>query len=265
MTETTGDTTGDTTGHTTGDAAAGRAPDAHRTVSPRRRVARAAFRIAMAALILLLAWRTYEETGVALARSNGSLRTADATVTDLTSHTESGTTGGGQDGGGASYHYTEYTVELRLADGTRTLHGVPEESVHGLQEGRRATVGLWHGRVVEIDGRDVWPGWHPQPTDITLFVLYPLIMGYLIALAVSAAAFLAGLGGRGRLSPDVRGPAGVVGFFTGVAAILALIVLGALGNGPVFWPLVPVVAGTAVALARLRVDVRRARRAAAAA
>ncbi|GAB7106330.1 hypothetical protein JCM4814A_46440 [Streptomyces phaeofaciens JCM 4814] len=250
---------------TTGDTTTGRAPDTRRTAGPRRRAALVAFRIAMAALILLLSWRTYEETGIALARSNGTLRTAGATVTEMTSHTESGTTGGGQDGGGASYHYTEYTIELRLADGTKTLHGVPEESVHGLREGRRATVGLWHGRVVEIDGRDVWRGWHPQATDITLFVLYPLIMGYLIALAVSAAAFLAGLGGRGRVAPDVRGPAGVFGFFTGVAAILGLVVLGALGEGPVFWPLVPVAAGTAVALARLRADVRRARRAAAAA
>lgn len=229
------------------------------------RVRRALFRAVMAALILLLALRTWEETGVALARANGTLRAAEATVTDLTSHTESGTSGGGQDGGGTPFHYTRYTIELRLADGTKTVEGVPEESAHGLEEGRPVTVGLWHGHVVEIDGRDVWPGWHPQAVDITLFALYPLIMGYLIALAVTAAAFLSGLRGRPRVSPDVRGPAGVAGFFTGVAAILALIVLAAFGDGPVFWPLVPVAAGTAVALARLRADVRRARRAEAAA
>ncbi|MEU2392620.1 hypothetical protein [Streptomyces sp. NPDC007369] len=225
------------------------------------RVVRAAFRLAMAALILMLGVRTYEETAVALARANGSLRTAEATITELTSHTASGTVGRGQDGGsGDRFVHTEYTIELRVGDEPKTVDGVPDDAAHGLREGERVVAGLWHGRVVEVDGRDVWPGWHPGGWDIPLFVLYPLIMGYLIAVAVAvAAAFPTRRGGRARPERQDRSGARVFGFFVGVAAIFALIVCGALGYRPAFWPLVPVGAGTAAALARLGAVVRQTR------
>ncbi|MET9904971.1 hypothetical protein [Streptomyces sp. NPDC006446] len=145
----------------------------------------------------MAALRTYEETGVAHARSNGTLHTADATITKLTSRTTSGRDGGGQDGGSGDWFVTtKYTVELRVGDETKAVDGVPNDFANDLQEGHRVEAGLWHGRVVEIDGRDVWPGWHPGGRDITLVLLYPFIMGYLIALAMTAAACLAGLGGR---------------------------------------------------------------------
>ncbi|WP_142215314.1 hypothetical protein [Streptomyces sp. SLBN-118] len=214
----------------------------------------------MAALILLLAVRTYEETAVALARSNGSLRTAEATITELTSHTESGREGGGQDGGsGHWFVHTEYTIELRIGDERKAVDGVPNERAYDLHKGQRVEAGLWRGRVVEINGRDVWPGWHPGAWDITLFVLYPLLMGYLIALVVAAAGYLAGLSGLVRLERQDRSGPCVLGFFVGVATILVLIVCAAFGNRPAFWPLVPVGAGTAVALARLWVVARRVR------
>ncbi|MFF3691685.1 hypothetical protein [Streptomyces sp. NPDC002187] len=214
----------------------------------------------MAALILPLAVRTYEETAVALARSNGSLRTAEATITKLTSHTESGREGGGQDGGSGDWFiHTEYTIELRIGDELKAVDGVPDDWASGLQEGQRVAAGLWHGRVVEIDRRNVWPGWHPGAWDITLFVLYPLIMGYLIAHAVAAAAYLTSLGGPVRLERQDRSGPWLLGFLVGMAAIIVLIVWAAFGNRPAFWPLVPAGAGTTVALARLRVVVRRAR------
>ncbi|OOV16687.1 hypothetical protein SM007_38300 [Streptomyces avermitilis] len=218
------------------------------------------FRLVMAALILLLAMRTYEETGVAHARSNGTLHTAEATITKLTSHTTSGRDGGGQDGGSGDWTVTtKYTVELRVGDETKTVDGVPNDSANDLQEGQLVEAGLWHGRVVEIAGRDVWPGWHPGGWDITLVVLYPLIMGYLIALAMTAAAYLAGLGGRVRLERQHRlGPWGF-GFVVGVAAVFVLIVCAAFGNSIAYWPVVPVGAGTAAALVGLRGALRRAR------
>ncbi|MFJ9643966.1 hypothetical protein [Streptomyces sp. NPDC101206] len=214
----------------------------------------------MTALIVLLAVRTYEETAVALARSNGSLHKAGATVTKLTSHTESGRDGGGQDGGsGTWFVHTEYTVDLRVGDERKTVGGVPDEAVRGLREGQPVTAGLWHGRVVEIDGRDVWPGWHPGGWDLVLFGLYPLVMGYLIALAVTAAGHLARRGDRARLERQDRSGPWAFGFLVAVAAVFVLLVCGAFGHRPVFWPLVPVGAGTAAAVARVAVVVRRDR------
>ncbi|MFF3611445.1 hypothetical protein [Streptomyces sp. NPDC002580] len=214
----------------------------------------------MAALIVLLAVRTYEETAVALARSNGSLRTAGATVTRLTSHTETGTDGGGQDGGsGERFVHTEHTIELRVGDDLKTVEGVQDDSAGALRVGQRVEAGLWHGRVVEIDGRDVWRGWHPGAWDITLFALYPLITGYLMALALSAAGFLASRDGRVRLERRDRSGPWLLGFLVAVVAIVVLMACAAFGARPAFWPLVPVGAGTLVALMRLRTVVRRLR------
>ncbi|WP_392958211.1 hypothetical protein [Streptomyces sp. LN245] len=218
------------------------------------------FRLVMAALILLLAMRTYEETGVAHAQSNGTLHTAGATITKLTSHTTSGRDGGGQDGGSGDWIVsTTYTIELRIGDETKTVNGVPDDSANGLQEGQRVRAGLWHGRVVEIDGRDVWLGWHPGGWDMALFVLYPLIMGYLIALALAAAAYLAGRDGGVRLERQERAPSWAFGFLAGMAASFVLMGCAAFGNTIAYWPLVPAGAGTATALAGLRRALRRAR------
>ncbi|WP_159050088.1 hypothetical protein [Streptomyces sp. MMG1533] len=244
----------------TGDVTSGTRPGARRIRTVGAQATRWVFRLVMAALILLLAVRTYAETGVALARSNGSLRTAEATVTELRSHTESGSDGGGQDGGSGDWFVdTEYTIELRVGDELKTADGVPDDSAYELREGQRVEASLWHGRVVEIDGRDVWPGRHPGGWDITLFALYPLTMGYLIALAVAAAAYLAGLGGRVRLERQDRSGPWAFGFVVGVAAIFVLIVCAAFGNSIAYWPLVPVGAGTAAAMSGLRGALRRAR------
>ncbi|MFJ1967158.1 hypothetical protein ACIO93_00640 [Streptomyces sp. NPDC087903] len=214
----------------------------------------------MAALILLLAVRTYEETAVAHARSNGSLRTAEATVTKLTTRTTSGTDGGGQDGGdGHWFVTTTHTIELRVGAETKTVNDVPDRSAYDLREGQRVAASLWHGRVVEIDGRDVWHGWHPGGWDMTLFVTYPLITGYVIALAVTAAGYLAGLGGRVRFEQEHRiGPLGL-GLVVGAAAAFVLIARAASGHVVPFWPLIPIGAGTAAALAGLRGKLRWAR------
>ncbi|WP_328663674.1 hypothetical protein [Streptomyces sp. NBC_00328] len=218
------------------------------------------FRLVMAALILLLAMRTYEETGVAHAQSNGTLHTAGATITKLTSHSTSGRDGGGQDGGSGDWNVTtKYTIELRIGDETKTVSGVPDDSANGLQEGQRVQAGLWHGRVVEIDGRDVWLGWYPGGWDMALFMLYPLITGYLIALALAAAAYLAGLDGRVRLERQERAVPWAFGFLVGMAVSFVLMGCAVFGNTIAYWPLAPVGAGTATALAGLRRALRRAR------
>ncbi|MFJ9026118.1 hypothetical protein ACIRPU_40045 [Streptomyces sp. NPDC102259] len=222
------------------------------------RVRRVLFRLVMAVLILLLAGRTYEETAVALARSDGSLRTAGASVTELTSHTVSGHAGGGQAGGnGAYFTHTEYTVRLALDEGRKRVDKVADQVGQHLWKGKRVVVGLWHGRVVEIDGQDVWRGWHFGTLDVTLIVLTPLTTTWLISLAVSVAALLAALTGRPRVSRDDRFGPCALGAAVGLAALLALLVHAAFGHVLAYWPAIPVCAGTAVALARLSAVIRR--------
>lgn len=240
---------------------AGPAVPAERAEPPRTRggrVRRAVFRLVMAVLILLLAGRTYQETAVALARSGGTLHTAGASVTRLTSHTVSGYSGGGQAGGsGAYFTHTEYTVQLTLNGRRETVDKVDDRIGRDLWEGKRVVAGLWHGRVVEIDGRDVWPGWHFGALDVTLIVLTPLITFYLISLAVSAAALLAARAGRVRPGRDERCGPCALGSAVGMAALLALLVAAAFGHVLAYWPAVPVCAGTAVALVRLGAVIRR--------
>ncbi|MFD9389178.1 hypothetical protein ACFWBB_00095 [Streptomyces sp. NPDC060000] len=222
------------------------------------RVRRVVFRLGMAALILLLAGRTYQETAVAHARSHGSLHTAVASVTELTSHTESGYAGGGQAGGSDAYFsHTDYTVRLAVGEGRKRVDKVEDQVGHDLWEGKRVTVGLWHGRVVEIDGQDVWRGWHFGTLDVTLIVLTPLTTAYLISLAVSAAALLAARAGRARAGRDDRFGPCALGSVVGTAALLALLVDALFGHVLPYWPAVPVCAGTAVALARLSAVIRR--------
>ncbi|MGW0869588.1 hypothetical protein ACWD3Z_03750 [Streptomyces sp. NPDC002740] len=228
------------------------------------RVRRVLFRLLMTVLVLLLAGRTYQETAVALARSDGSLHTADASVTELTSRTVSGYAGGGQAGGsGAYFTHTEYTVGLALGEGRTRVDKVEDRVGRDLWEGKRVVVGLWHGRVVEIDGRDVWPGWHFGTLDVTLMVLAPVATAYAISLAVSAAALLAARTGRPRAGRDDRFGPCALGSAVGLAALLALLVRAAFGHVLVYWPAVPVCAGTAVALARLSAVIRRLGRTAA--
>ncbi|MEU4171787.1 hypothetical protein AB0F46_33510 [Streptomyces sp. NPDC026665] len=244
----------------TGNTTSRTGPGTSRPRTLRGHAWRWAFRLVMTALILLLALRTYEETGVAHAQSNGTLHTTEATITKLTSHTTSGRDGGGQDGGSGEWTVTTtYTIELRIGDETKTANGVPDDSANGLQEGQHVQAGLWHGRVVEIDGRDVWRGWHPGGWDMALFLLYPLITGYLIALALTAAAHLAGRDGRVRLDRKERAASWAFGFLTALAASFTLIGCAAFGNTIAYWPLAPLAAGTATALAGLSRTLHRAR------
>lgn len=244
----------------TGDTASRTGPGTRRPRTVLGHALRWVFRLVMAALILLLAMRTYEETGVAHAQSNGTLHTTGATITRLTSHTTSGRDGGGQGGGSGDWYVTtKYTIELRIGDETKTVNGVPNDSANGFREGQRVQAGLWRGRVVEIDGRDVWLGWYPGGWDMALFMLYPLIMGYLIALALAAAAYLAGRGGRVRLERQERAIPWVFGFLVAMAASFVLMGCAAFGNTIAYWPLAPVGAGTATALAGLGGALRRAR------
>ncbi|QKV96153.1 hypothetical protein HUT19_34200 [Streptomyces sp. NA02950] len=216
------------------------------------RIGRAVFHLAVTVLVLLLAGRTYQETAIAHARSAGSLRKTWAVVVDTASHTRSGQTGGGQDGGERPFTSHTYAVELRLGKELKTVDDVGYDAMHELTRGQQVEVGLWHGRVVEIGERDVWPGWHVAALDGTLFVLYPPIMAYLIALAVSARTYMTSRSNGVRLTREDRLGAFWSGFLVGLAEIAVLIVCAAFGNGPVYWPVIPIGAGALVAVVRLR-------------
>uniref|UniRef100_UPI003F498227 hypothetical protein n=1 Tax=Streptomyces chartreusis TaxID=1969 RepID=UPI003F498227 len=221
------------------------------------RARRVVFRLVMTALILFLGLRTYEETGIAVARSSGSLHTEQGTVTELVGHTKSGSSGGGQAGGATTYTYTVYTIEVRLDEGVKKLDGVSGTGVAGLETGQRVAVGLWQGRLVEIDGRTVSPGWNRNGWDLALIVLYPLIMGYLIAVVVSAVVYLDGRSGRMRISQLDRVGAVLRGLVFGMAAVVVLLGCAVAGRTLAFWPLIPLGIGLAVALRRLTNGIRR--------
>jgi hypothetical protein len=248
------------TGEPTGEATARTRPEAGRFRTVAGHVARWVFRLVMAVLLVMLAVRTYEETAVAHARSNGSLRRVAATVTEVTSHTESGRDGGGQDGGSGQWVVTTtYTIELRVGDEPMTVDHIEDLNADDFRKGQRVEARLWHGRIVEIDGHDVWPGWHPWGWDMALFMTYPVTMAYLIALAGTATAHLAGLGGRVGLEQEDRTGSFAFGLLAAVATGLTLIVFRVSGHHPVFWPALPAGAGILAVLAGLRRKLRQAR------
>jgi hypothetical protein len=245
------------TGESIGDATARTGAEAGRFRSVAGQVTRWVFRLVMAVLVVMLAVRTYEETAVAHARSTGSLRTVAATVTEVTSHTESGRDGGGQDGGSGHWTVTTtYTIELRVGDELKTADHIEDLNDDDFHRGQPVEARLWHGRIVEIDGHDVWPGWHPWGWDMALFMTYPVTMAYLIALAGTATTRLAGLRGRVRLEQEERMGSFAFGLLAAVATCLTLIVFRVLGHWPVFWPAIPAGAGILAVLVGLRRKLR---------
>ncbi|MFI7504534.1 hypothetical protein ACIBVL_39850 [Streptomyces sp. NPDC049687] len=218
------------------------------------RVARTVFRLGAAALILLLAFRTYEETAVAFARSNGTLRTAEATIAELTSHTTCG-----HDSDSATQYTTcgtTYTIALRVGGERKAVDGVRRSSAAGFKEGQPVEAGLWDGRLVEIDGRYVWPGWSVEGKDLVILVAYPLTLGYAIAWTMAATAYV---NGRVRLKEQDRLGYWGFGMLVAWATVILLLLLALGGHFYPYWPLIPLGAGTAAALAGQSGAVKEAR------
>ena len=82
-------------------------------------------------------------------------------------------------------------------------------------------------------------------------------MAYLIALAGTATAHLAALGGRVRLEQEERMGPFAFGLLAASATGVTLIVFMFLGHRPVFWPALPAGAGILAALAVLGRKLRR--------
>ncbi|WP_327320338.1 hypothetical protein [Streptomyces sp. NBC_01235] len=226
--------------------------DARKGRSRRARIVLVVFRLAMAVVIVLFAWRTYEEMAIANARSSGNLEPADATVVDVTEDRNESLGGAGQDRTSETFVWYEVTFELRVNGELQSVKGGGDRV---LNVGDHARVGLWHGYVVELEGYYVWRGWHSGLGGNTLLVFYPLAMGYLITLAVAARIRMAGLRGvDDNFVFDI-----VLGFIVGMATILPLaLVPAALGTDhPRFWPLIPVATGTTAALLLMRRQLRR--------
>jgi hypothetical protein len=215
------------------------------------------FRLGMAVVIALFAWRTYEEVAIARARSSGTLERADATVVNRTEERKERRGGTGQDRTSETFVRYEVTLELRVNGEVVSTRGGGRRV---LDVGDHAQVGLWHGHVVELDGDYVWRGWHSGLGGNTLVVFYPLAMGYLIVLAAAARTRVARRAGPHMADlADLTVSGSVLGIFVGWATIIPL-ALGpaALGTEhPRFWPIIPVATGTAATLLLIRGQLRR--------
>ncbi|WP_367319787.1 hypothetical protein [Streptomyces sp. HUAS ZL42] len=220
-------------------------------------------RLTMAVLIVLLAYSTYVEAAVAHARSSGTLDTTDAVVTEVTVHSTSGYVGGGGQTGsrGIWVNSREYRIELRVGNEVKTANRVQNLSFTDFHEGQRVEARLWHGRLVEIDGHNVWPGWLRGSWGVKLFV-YPLMVGYAIGFALGAAAFLIRVRGGGWVDRHTLERFWMTGAFFAMMTGVVLIVFTLFGHSLSFWPAVPAGAGVLSALAGLRRKIRRDRTAA---
>ncbi|MFM9589311.1 hypothetical protein ACKI1J_11680 [Streptomyces scabiei] len=224
--------------------------------SRRARAAMVLFRVTMAVVIALFAWRTYEEVAIAAARSSGTLEQADATVVNRTEERKESLGGTGQDRTAEVTVRYEVTLDLQVNGEVRS---VPDDGSSGLYVHDHAQAGLWHGHVIELNGDYVWRGWHSGTGGNVLLAFYPLAMGYSIVLVVAARVRRAR---RGRTdaadSLDVAW-GGTFGIIVGTVTIVPLaLVPAALGTDhPRYWPLIPVATGVTAALLVIQRLLRR--------
>lgn len=220
--------------------------------SRRARIGVAVFRLVMAVVSVLFAWRTYEEMAIADARSSGNLELADAVVVDRTEEHGRAPRGTGQDRYADWVYWDRVTLELQV-------NGELQSVEAGGEVGDHVQVGLWHGHIIELDGFYVWQGWGSGPGGYILVAFYPLAMGYLIVLTVAARVRMARRGGA-RVGDPVDFVFEILfGIIVGAATIVPLAVVpAALGTEhPRFWPLIPVAVGATVTLLVMRRQLRR--------
>ncbi|MDX3517448.1 hypothetical protein [Streptomyces scabiei] len=225
---------------------------ARRGRSRRARIGVAVFRLVMAVVIVLFAWRTYEEVAIASARSSGNLERADAVVVDRTEEHGKRLGGTGQDRYAEWVYWDRVTLELRVKGELQWVEA-------GGDVGDHVQVGLWHGHIIELDGSYVWQGWHGGLGGNILVAFYPLAMGYLITLTVAARVWMARRGGA-RVGDPVDFVFEILfGIIVGAVTIVPLALVPAvLGTEhPRFWPLIPVAIGATVSLLVMRRQLRR--------
>ncbi|MFF5359677.1 hypothetical protein ACFY4I_09770 [Streptomyces scabiei] len=206
----------------------------------------------MAVVIVLFAWRTYEEMAIADARSSGNLELADAVVVDRTEEHGKTRGGTGQDRSAEWVYWDRVTLELRV-------NGEVQSVEAGGDVGDHVQVGLWHGHIIELDGSYVWQGWNSGLGGNILIAFYPLAMGYVITLTVAARVWTARRGGA-RVGDPVDFLFEILfGIIVGAVTIVPLAVVpAALGTEhPRFWPLIPVAIGATVSLLVMRRQLRR--------
>ncbi|MFE9676913.1 hypothetical protein ACFYO5_22635 [Streptomyces sp. NPDC006259] len=213
------------------------------------------FRCVMVLLVAFFAVRTYEETAIAVARTTGKLHTVQATVAEIRhiSHEHCSGTGQATDCGEKVTSFGEDVI-VRGQGATRTVS--VDDDGPSLSEGQQVRLGLWHDEVVEIDGYAAHSAWTGDGFFfVAPLLLYPVAMGYVIAVATAMLARVLNRGGRARFDVGERLAADSYGVLIGLAVCLFLVLLTAVRDvgSPPWWPIAPVGAGTAVAaLALLR-------------
>jgi len=227
--------------------------------STRGRVVFMLFRCVMVLLIVFFAVRTYEETAIALARDTGGLDTVDAGVVEAGWVSHERCSSAGQDTNcNEKVTWSRRAVSLRVGGDTRTV------SVDGdgpsFTEGQRVRLGLWHDKVVEINGYVVHRGWTGDGFFFVVpLLLYPLAMGYVVVVVTALLTRLMNRGRRARLDLGERIEANAIGVVVGLAVCLLLVFLSATrGASPPWWPIAPVGAGSAVAALVLVIRARSA-------
>lgn len=213
------------------------------------------FRGVMVLLVAFFAVRTYEETAIAVARATGGLHTVQATVVEVRHVSHERCSGAGQatDCGEKATSFSDDVI-VRGEGSTRTVS--VDDDGPSFSEGQQVRLGLWHDEVVVIDGYAAHGAWTGDGFFFVVpLLLYPVAMGYVIAVATALLARVLNRGGRARLDVGERLAADVYGVLTGLAVCLFLVFLTAVRDdgSPPWWPIAPVGAGTAVAaLALLR-------------
>ncbi|MFE9773398.1 hypothetical protein ACFYOV_17280 [Streptomyces sp. NPDC005931] len=228
-----------------------------------RRVALWLFRCTVAVLVVVFAVRAFEETAIAGARDHGRLDQVNATVVSVRSQTHEGCSGTGQDKNCQNTEtWRTYDLTLLVGTDTKSVSTGDIGSWASFSEGGRVRVGLWHGKVIEIEGHGVWHPWGVgTPLVAAFFVLYLPAMGYLVSLAVTTAAWRRGRNGRAGPGRDQRVAANIFGVLAGLATGVVLLLVAALRQSALpWWPVVPVTAGAAVACALLGLSDRRRER-----
>ncbi|MFF4360377.1 hypothetical protein [Streptomyces sp. NPDC001604] len=217
------------------------------------------FRCVMVLLVVFFAVRTCEETAIAVARGTGGLDTVDAVVVEAGWRSHEGCSGAGQDTNCTEQvTWSSREVGLRVDGDTRTV------SLDGdgpsFTEGQKVRLGLWHNKVVEINGYLVHSAWKGDGFFFVVpLMLYPLAMGYVVVVVTALLARLMNRGRRARLDLGKRIEASASGVVVGLVVCLFLVFFSAIREAsPPWWPIAPVGAGSAVAALVLVIKARRA-------
>ncbi|MGW1750337.1 hypothetical protein ACWCRD_32905 [Streptomyces sp. NPDC002092] len=217
------------------------------------------FRCMMVLLVVFFVVRTYEETAIAVARGTGGLDTVDAAVVEAGWRSHEGCSGAGQDTNcDEKVTWSSREVSLRAGGDTRTVS--VDADGPSFTEGQRVRLGLWHNKVVEINGYLVHSAWKGDGLFFVVpLTLYPLVMGYVVVVVTALLARLLNRGRRARLDLGRRIEASACGVVVGLAVCLFLVFFSAIREAtPPWWPMAPVGAGSAVAALVLVIKARRA-------